>query len=408
MTGRGRVIAAGLVALAIHHWPTMAATAGEWDVSGSVAGELRVFPFAPRFEDQDDVRISPSIAFEPELVYSWGGGANRLTFKPYLRLDRDDDNRSHGDIREANWLHQGRDWSLVVGLDKVFWGVTESRHLVDIINQTDAVDDIDNEDKLGQPMVNLTLLRNWGTLGIFVLPGFRERTFAGNDDRLRGPKPIDDANPIYESGAREWHVDYALRWAHNFAEWDIGIAHFYGTSREPLLKSRTDPDGGKVFVPQYDLIHQTSLDLQYTSGAWLWKLEAMTRTGHGHTFFASVAGFEYTLFHVFQGSADLGLLAEYQYDGRNQNAAPGTASDDDIFLGTRLTLNDAASTALLAGTVVDRSSGALRFFVEAERRIWGNWKAEIEGRFFVNIPDDDLGAGIRDDDVITLRLSYFF
>ncbi len=408
MSVRRHLIAAGLVALALCHWPTIPAMAGVWDFSGSVSGDLRVFPFAPRFSDQDDVRLSPSAAFAPELVYSWDGGANRLTFKPYLRLDLDDDNRSHGDIREANWLHQGDDWSLVVGFDKVFWGVAESRHLVDIINQTDGVENIDGEDKLGQPMVNLTLLRNWGTLGIFILPGFRERTFAGDDDRLRGPKPIDDDNPIYQSAARGWHVDYALRWAHSFDKWDMGIAYFYGTSREPVLVSRTEPGGRKVFVPRYDLIHQTSLDLQYTSGAWLWKLEAMTRSGQGHRFGASVAGFEYTAFHVFGGNGDLGLLAEYQYDGRNQNVGPGTAADDDIFLGARYTFNDAASTAVLAGAVADRASGALRFFVEAERRLTGNWKAEIEGRFFVNIPDGDLGAGIRDDDFITISLSYFF
>ena len=44
---------------------------------------------------------------------------------------------------------------LLVGAAKVFWGTAESRHLVDIINQTDAVEDIDEEDKLGQPMVKV-------------------------------------------------------------------------------------------------------------------------------------------------------------------------------------------------------------------------------------------------------------
>ncbi len=70
-----------------------------------------------------------------------------------------------------------------VGVRRVFWGVTEFQHLVDIINQSDSVEDIDNEDKLGQPMINLSLVKDWGIVDFFVLPYFRERTFAGAEGR---------------------------------------------------------------------------------------------------------------------------------------------------------------------------------------------------------------------------------
>ncbi|MDD7885073.1 hypothetical protein [Flavivirga sp. 57AJ16] len=42
--------------------------------------------------------------------------------------------------------------------------MTESNHLVDIINQTDAVETFDGEEKLGQPMVQLS----WGTDNIIL------------------------------------------------------------------------------------------------------------------------------------------------------------------------------------------------------------------------------------------------
>lgn len=35
-----------------------AAVAGEWEISGSVAGELRVFPVEPAYADQDDATFS--------------------------------------------------------------------------------------------------------------------------------------------------------------------------------------------------------------------------------------------------------------------------------------------------------------------------------------------------------------
>ena len=99
-----------------------AARAGEWDFSASLAGELRVFPYDAAFPEQKDSTLSPSVSVEPEVVYEWNGGDDRLSLVPFLRWDANDDNRTHGDLREANWLHIGDDWDLVVGVDKVFWG----------------------------------------------------------------------------------------------------------------------------------------------------------------------------------------------------------------------------------------------------------------------------------------------
>jgi hypothetical protein len=383
--------------------------AGDWDFSASISGELRVFPNAPAFAEQDDATLSPSLAVEPEVVYEWNEGDDRLTFVPFARWDAHDDNRSHVDLRELNWLHVGEDWDSVVGVEKVFWGVTESRHLVDIINQDDAVEDVDGEDKLGQPMLNVNLFRDWGTLSGFVLPGFRERPFHSNDARLRGAIPVDEDAASYESGAKEYHVDFAARWAQTYDILDVGIAHFHGTSREPRMLMRMDSDGRMVMVPHYDQIDQTSLDAQLTQDAWLLKLEAITRSGQGDRFFATVAGFEYTLFGLFESNADLGLLAEYLYDGRDEDDAPAVITDDDIFLGARATLNDEDDTTFLIGAIVDRKDQATSVSIEAERRIGEFWKVELEGRLFINTNEDDpILHGIRDDDVLTLRVTRYF
>ncbi|MCE2510030.1 MAG: hypothetical protein J4G10_03495 [Alphaproteobacteria bacterium] len=384
------------------------AAAGEFDLSGFVAFETRYFPNAPLFAGQGSAELSPSVVAEPEFVYEWNRRKDRLTFVPFARFDADDDRRTHADIREANWLHIGDGWDLVVGFERIFWGVTESRHLVDIINQFDGVEDVDDEDKLGQPMVNFRLQEDWGTLSAFVLPGFRERTFVDDDARLRGPLPIDDDDPTYDSAAGEAHVDVALRWSRTIGDWDIGLSHFHGTSREPRLIPTLRPTGEVVLVPHYDQIDQSGLDLQWTMEAWLWKLETMTRSGHGKRFVASVAGVEYTLYQLFETVYDLGLLAEYQYDGRDKANAPFTPADGDLFLGMRLALNDVQSTEALAGASFDRTSEAVLFFVEAERRISDHYKVELEGRFNFNAKNDVLLSNIREDDFLTLRLSRYF
>ena len=172
-------------------------------------------------------------------------------------------------------------WEVVAGVEQVFWGVTESRHLVDVINQTDSAHDLDEESKLGQPMLALSSQRDWGLLTMYALRGFRERTFPGAEGRLRGPLPVDDSISRYESSDGDRHLDWALRYSHYVGDWDIGAHVFRGTGREPSLIP--DPQAN-VLRPFYQQITQAGVDIQYTREAWLWKLEGLVREGQGRTF----------------------------------------------------------------------------------------------------------------------------
>jgi len=376
----------------------------EW--AGYLSVEPRVFVDSPTFPEQTDQTFSFSAVAAPEFRYEWNEGDDRLTVSPYLRFDADDDERSHLDLREANWLHFADPWTFRIGLGRVFWGVTESRHLVDIINQTDQVEDIDEEDKLGQPMISVERYTEHGNFSVFLLPGFRERTFPADDARLRGPLPIAEDMAVYESGSEDNHTDIALRWEHALGAWDIGASGFYGTGREPRLIRTTINPAREVLVPHYDVIGQAGLDLQYTRDAWLLKLEAIRRSGQGTTFSALATGFEYTLFGIHGSNADLGLLAEYLYDGRDANA-PTAALDDDVFLGMRLALNDVNDTMLLFGAIVDRDQHGTTSFLEGQRRLWERWRLEVELRWLRNVEDPAL-VGFRQDSFLTIRLARFF
>lgn len=373
------------------------------ELSGEAAVEVRHFPDDPRHPGQ--FRGSQTtLSVTPEIRWEMGNG-DRLALIPHVRHDSRDDERSDFDLREAYWLHIDGDWEWLVGVNRSFWGVTESRHLVDIVNQTDEVAAFDGEEKLGQPMINLTTRRDWGSLGLFVLPGFLERTFAGPEGRLRPAQAVDTDRARYESGAGKQHIDLALRYAHYIGDWDIGLHTFHGTGREPRLIS----EGGRL-VPHYDQIRQVGLDLQYTREAWLWKLEALTRRQNGDNFNAVAAGFEYTLYQIVDSNADLGLLAEYLYDGRNPNPtfAPPTPFDNDLFLGARFALNDTQDTALLVGVVIDRDDHSRILSVEAERRLGSHWTVELEGRWFKQIATDGDLAVYAGDSFVSIRLARHF
>ena len=376
----------------------------DWRVSGFISGQFQGFFEEPLDPIQSDTNISA--ATRPEFYTEWNQGRDAFTFTPFARIDQRDDERTHFDIRELNWLHVGDDWELRLGAGVVFWGVAESQHLVDIINQTDLVENIDGEDKLGQPMVNLSLIRNWGTLDLFVLPGFRERTFPGPKGRPRLHPPVDANASVFTSSAGDKHVDFALRWSQVFGDWDVGLSHFHGTTRDPLFAVDTTDPAAPFLTPIYDLIDQTGLDVQLTYNSWLWKLEAIRRSGQGDTFSAAVGGFEYTLYGVFDSAADMGLLAEYNYnDGPVEIRSP---FENDVFGGLRLTLNDAQSSEALIGCIFDLDSSSRFCNVEASRRLGERWVASLELRTFSSVPRLDPFFTLRRDDYVQLELAYYF
>ncbi|WP_147296669.1 hypothetical protein [Flagellimonas nanhaiensis] len=371
------------------------------DVELEIEAEYRYFLDEANFSDQLD--HYPSLAMSPEYSLEWNKGYESINFTGFFRLDRDDE-RTHWDIRELYYQKAKGNWELSVGLKKIYWGVAESNHLVDIINQTDAVETFDGEEKLGQPMVQFSYITNkLGTFDFYYLPYHRKRTFPGRKGRLRFGTVIDKDDLGYESGAEEWRQDLAVRWKHYFGIFDVGLSHFYGTGREPLFVF--DEQGNiNAFYP---VINQTGLDLQITHNAFLWKVESIYRNADAQDFLALVAGLEYTFSNIDGNGLDIGLLGEYLYDERDELSL--NALQNDIFFGSRIAFNDVQDTSILIGGITDLESSSKIFSLEASRRFGSNWRAEIEARIFNDIDDSELIlSNFREDSFLRFTLSRFF
>ncbi|MBW2942840.1 hypothetical protein [Zhongshania aquimaris] len=375
---------------------------------GYVGVQARAFPSTAADPAQGSETLSGVLS--PEWYQQWNDGDDSFNIKAFYRYDSQDDERSHADLREFYWQHVGNSWELTVGVNTIFWGVTESQHLVDIINQTDFVEAPDGEDKLGQPMIHYASIQDWGVVDVFVLPTFREREFAGKEGRLRSiPITLNDAEQ-YQSDRKEEHIDYALRWSHYLGDWNVGLSWFNGTSREPLYLPRATA-AGIALIPHYALIEQSGIDAQYVSGDWLWKLEAIYRRSIGHSladnYAASTAGFEYTLTGINSLFWDLGLLLEYSYDSRPRpNASP---FQNDIFVGGRLSLNDIASSEILFGysqDVDDQDSRSA--FMEASTRIGDSTRVTAEVFHFHGDDSLDPIYSLRRDSYIEIGLEYYY
>ncbi len=372
--------------------------------SGNVAAEWLTFGKEALSNDQH--RSYLSLSLEPDYHREWDRGKTWFTFEPFFRGNQFDSRRSHADIRELHAGYAGNKWEFVAGISKVYWGITESQHLVDVINQTDFVENADTEDKLGQPMLNAAYVADAGTLNLFILPYFRERNFAGKAGRPRAGLVIDQDNEIYESSNEQTHIDLAARWFQLIGDWEIGLSHFKGTSRTPdLVLTPTGAITAPVLTPVYKQINQTGVELQGAFGAWLLKFEGIRNSGFSeHSYFAAVGGFEYTF--VLESGIEIGALMEYSYDDRGRSAQ--SQFQNDLLMGTRITLNDTQSTQILAGIIVDAGGTGRSYNLEAERRIGDSWKVSLEARGVFHTDPGDFLYSFRRENSFRFNVARYF
>ena len=399
----------------------------------------------------DDAPVLGSVAGTLEVYQALDGG-RRIVGEFFMRYDENDDSRTHGDVRELYYQQSGDNFEFRLGARRVFWGVAESRHLVDIVNQSDFVENISNELKLGQPMMNLAAIGDAGTVEFFLMPYQRARTFPGGKGYPRFPLPVREGEAQYESRHEQEHVDYAVRYSNAFGPVDLGVAWFDGTGREPRLQLCVptgaggqywtgSPDGptcppdavtpippplippppppeeidaqvraevaaATVLVPFYDLWRQASVDAQVVSGSMAWKVEAVWRETLDEATWGSVAGFEYTFGDVRGSGMDIGVLGEYLYDEKDD--ALNVLFDDELFAGVRLAFNDVAGTQILAGVLASRDKGDMRRYgLEASGRLNDDWKLIGELRAFSDWPDDNT-AFLADQDFLIVTLERYF
>ena len=164
------------------------------------------------------------------------------------------------------------------------------------------------------------------------------------------------------------------------------------------------------------LMQQFGIDAQLTTEEWLWKLEIISRDWQAidrvnsqlvnQKFIALTGGFEYTVVGIAETDADLGLVTEYLYDDRNENAS--SLFQNDILLALRLAMNDAQSSEALLGIIYDLDYKEYLISLEANRRFSDSWTASLEIRSFNKIDSNSLLNSIAKDDFIQLDIVYYF
>ncbi len=418
-----QAIFAVVLGVLVSVFPTAAYPAGfadGIDISGRLSTETWLYPQSAAYPDQRS--YAGGLALETTF-YAENEEGTSITVTPFLRYDAGDPDRTYADLQEAYLLIYGDagdgEWELRLGIDRVFWGVTELRSLVDIINQTDVIEHPNEKTKMGQPMAHFTWSGDWGALELFAMTWHRVRTYPGRRGRQRYEFIVDQDMVSYESGAKKWHIDLASRYSGLFGPLEIGLSLFNGTNREPTLLPRF-LDSGLVLAPHYEKIRQFGVDAQLTKGSLLLKLEAIYRAGARNSRFiqhlntleeedyaAFILGSEYTLYSILGSNSDLVLFAEWVYDGRGRWAT--NAFENDLFLAARLGLNDPQSTEFIVSVLGSLDSSSRVLAGEFKRRLSSdNWFLHIETSAFLDIDEDDFIYYVRRDSFIKVNLAYSF
>ena len=386
------------------------------DFSGDLSLQGRWYPESPLFPGQRS--STGGLVAEPTL-YADLAKTTSVTLTAFYRYDSADSQRTHADLREAYVLTYGdwdeNSWELRLGVDRVFWGVAELHNVVDIVNQVDLVEHPRDRPKLGQPMAHLTISGDWGIAESFVLPYHRKRTFPGRTGRHRSSLMIDE-NALYESAAEEHHVDFAFRYSNSVDLLDIGLSAFVGTNREPVFL--VGPQAGPLaasdapLIPYYEQIRQFGVDAQLTTEPWLYKLEAIYRTGarnllnREEDYGASIFGLERTFYALFDSRIDLTFLAEWHYDDRERRAT--SAWDNDLFIAGALAFNDVASTELVTGILGDLRHDYRALSAELKHRLSTGWSMRLEGIAILSADPQDLTYEGRRDSYVGAEFTYSF
>ncbi|MBV1869544.1 MAG: hypothetical protein KUG76_01450 [Gammaproteobacteria bacterium] len=353
---------------------------GEWSSEVGLEGTI----FAEESESSD-VRSNFSVFMSTEYYVDWNDGADSFVFSPRLRLDQHDSERNTIDFTEFAWVHVEDTWEIRTGIREEAWGVSLMGGVVDVINQTNIVEDFFGA-KLGQPMINLSLVQDWGIVDLFVLTGFRKASLPGEDSRPGLPFALDTSEsdiPIQDGEIIG--LDYAVRWQHSWESFEWALSYFYGTSREADVDFNYDVANPGIVSTYYN-VNQIGAELLYIWNGYGIKYESRTVLGSKNrgaelgTYTAALVGFEYTWGSVFGSNFDIMWDVSYMHDDRKLSFS--ALMEKDVFALGILNFNDEFDSRIGLGSIWDVKDDEGIFLITAERRIAESWKASVFAVYF--------------------------
>lgn len=379
----------------------------EWEINNEIGFDIREFHKEEAFPNQKNTYSS---YLKSEIYLEVTEKLNFIS-EPYYRYDHNDKERSLFNFKENYLLYFKGNSEVKIGIAQIFWGVTESKNLVDIINVYDATDG-DQKAKLGQSMLSYsTYFESAGIFDFYYLPFFSKKPQIGESGRLRLAKPIENYDVIYSGGAGEKVPSWAFKWEKNIGMSDFSIQVFRGNSRDnstiPLIEGTT-----LKYFAGYERISQLGAYMQTISGPYIFKVEAIRRHGQKNAnnlrenYYSYTLGAEYLLNRLFEKVWDLSLFIEYSNDDRANDSTD--IMQNDIFMAGKLLFNDVNGAELLIGSTFDLDGGGNTSNVEVSSRITEDIRVTGTYQSYWSTNNKDPLHDFRRDNYLGIKVIKYF
>jgi len=339
----------------------------------------------------------------------------------------------------VNDLYYSTDFMLGTRLDlgyKIFnWSKMESFHPADVVNARLLDSDIENFDKKGELSIVIEKESEVGIVKVYAFPMFEESFFPSADSRIADGVRPEKVNRMSDKGVstdrQVWQ--YGASFEKQIGDFDfMAFALKHVDRNRPIVgfKDFTIVTSD-IIIPQGNLesYYFDVLDFgfagTYFLGEHALKLEALSSkfdvpagqnflTGAGlrkPIDYTTVAfGHEYS--HTWENGWDSTFFTEYQriLEVDKQTRQELAIFQSDLFIGHRLTLNDAFSKEFLIGFFYDvERKGEWLVNFGYDQRINDFWKFHLGYRAFGHGESDKLGTYLLDgDNEVNFKISRFF
>ncbi|MFT5429927.1 MAG: hypothetical protein ACI9OJ_000600 [Myxococcota bacterium] len=360
---------------------------------GNLALETRAF-----WPDDDDLTTDYGISLAGQVQFSWKSKQWRLTLGAFGRVGALEIDRSILFAEDAFVAFRSKWVRIRIGTQVVNWSATEAFHPADVMNSRNFDSNIENAEKLGEPMVAINL-RLWegARLEGFYMPFRLSPNLPNPSSRLSFAPTTVDAAPAFTGaqvavGDTQW-VDrdggistglVSHQWGARFSQTldgaDISLQVLQHNDRNqpsftaPLagLPGQGSAGGALEMQPVYHFVTHAGLTYTHVIEDWVVKVEAAYRHFHDvddsamaqFAPFLSIeqkdhvqvaAGLEYGW--VYDNDHEATLILEGQafiwYDGRPGDGDAEGPFENDVLIGYRHAFNDEAGTEFLFTLISD-------------------------------------------------------
>ena len=377
------------------------------EINSESENEVRLFHKDEAYKNQKNTY---STTLKTELFVDFQKNLN-LVVEPIYRYDLYDKNRSQLDLAQGYLIHYKDKFEIKLGISKVFWGITESKNLVDIINMHDLTNG-KPKTKLGQPMVNYSIISDkYGYFDYYYMPLFIKSSEIGSKGRLRLPLPKERDDNYLEGGVGKKQPSWAFKWEKNYNYYDFSVQFFRGNGRISSTISKIDSNGLKYYSG-YERITQLGTFIQRTYGPLILKFEGIRRNGQRNAksirknYFSSVFGLEYVITRAFNKVWDFNMYIEYSNDERNNDS--NDYLQNDLFSGAKIYFNDTSGTELTLSKTTDMDGGGNTGLIDISTRLTDDTRLTLEYNAYWAVNLKDSLYSFRRDNYFGFNLKKYF